>query len=112
MKHTLANRDDTAALLGRGERLQPDTPRQWGRMTAHKAVCHMADSFKTVVGLRPAVPASSLLQRTLVRFIALHTPLQWPRGVPPPPEVDKKKRAPRPVEFARDKQELRTLIER
>ncbi len=112
MKHTLANRNDTAALLGRLERLQSETPRQWGRMTAHQAVCHMADSFKTVIGLRPAVPATSLLQRTVVRFVALHLPLEWPHGVPTRPEVDQETAGTRPIEFARDRQELRALIER
>jgi hypothetical protein len=109
---TLTNPNDKAEILRRLDRLEPDTSRQWGRMTTHQVVCHLADSFKTVIGLRSAVPASSLVQRTLVRYIALHTPLQWPHGVPTRPEVDQEKQGTRPIEFAHDKQELRALIDR
>jgi hypothetical protein len=109
---TLANPGDTEALLRRLSRLTADTPRKWGLMSAHQVVCHLSDSFKVVMGERPATSASNLLMRTLVRFIALHTPLRWPQGAPTMPEVNQQIGGTKPLEFARDVGELRALIER
>jgi hypothetical protein len=98
-------------LLRRIDRLRPDSPRQWGRMTAHQAVCHLNDSFKAVMGLRSVSPAVTLVSRTLLRFVALHTPLPWPKGgVETRPEVDQEKGGTRPGDFAADVAELKALI--
>jgi hypothetical protein len=32
--------------------------------------------------------ATGLFQRTMMRWVALHTPLPWPKGVPTRPEID------------------------
>jgi hypothetical protein len=50
----LANRDK---LLDRLARLRPDTPRRWGKMTAHQMVCHCTDAFRNLLGERPTDPA-------------------------------------------------------
>ena len=34
-------------------RVTPDAPRLWGRMNARQMVCHLADSFRAVLGERP-----------------------------------------------------------
>jgi hypothetical protein len=109
---TLANPADKEALLQRIARLRPDSPRQWGRMSPHQAVCHMNDSFKVAAGERAARAATTLLSRTVIRFVALHTSLPWPQGVPTRPEVDQEGNGTKPIEFARDRAELRSLIER
>ena len=99
-------------LLSRLRRVRPDTPRRWGRMSAPQMVCHLGDSFKGVMGLRGIIPATTLLNRTLVRCIALHTPLPWPKGVPTRPEVDQEVGGTPPGEFERDVRDLEALIER
>lgn len=109
---TVANPADTAALLHRLSQLTPASPRQWGRMSPHQAVCHLADSFRVITGERPAKAVDTALSRTVFRFVALHTPLPWPRGVPTGEAVDQERGGSRPVEFARDAGELRRLIER
>ena len=101
------------SLLRRLDRLRPDSPRQWGRMNAHQAVCHLNDSFKGIIGLRPASPDETWFSRRVLRVIALHTPLPWPKGgVPTRPEVDQEKGGTRPGDFAADVAELHALIDR
>jgi hypothetical protein len=91
-------------LILRLDRLQPTTARRWGTMTPHEMLCHVTDSFAAVLGDRPASSAETWLSRTVIRWIALHTPLPWPHGVPTRPEVDPKRDGTRPLEFERDRQ--------
>jgi hypothetical protein len=96
-----ANIDELILRLGR---LQPTTARRWGKMTAHEVLCHLSDAFLAVLGDRPASSAETWLSRTVVKWIALHTSLPWPHGVPTRPEVDPKRDGSRPLEFERDRQ--------
>ncbi len=109
---SVANPSDKAALLQRLAQLTPESPRRWGRMSPHQAVCHLADSFKVIIGERPAKSVATLLTRTVFRFVALNTPLPWPKGAPTGKEVDQEAGGTRPLDFARDMNELRMLIER
>jgi hypothetical protein len=94
-------------------RLTPDTSRRWGSLTAHEMLCHLSDSFRGMLGERTTTKApSSAIQRQLVRFIALHTPMPWPKGVPTRPEVNPHQLGTKPVAFEPDRLELRTLMRR
>jgi hypothetical protein len=106
------NQSDKTAILQRLRQLKPDSPRRWGRMTPHQAVCHLSDAFRATMGERAASPASDAKPRTLLKFIALKTPIPWPKGYKTRPEIDQEQGGTRPVEFARDVQELERLIER
>jgi hypothetical protein len=108
---TLANRVDKASILGRLERLTQNSPRQWGRMSPHQAVCHLSDSFRVAMGRREASQAQTWFNRTVGRFVALHTAVPWPHGVPTRPEVDQLIGGTTPVEFAHDLRELAVAIE-
>jgi len=99
-------------VIDRLGHLDAASPRRWGTMTAHEMVCHLSDSFLAVLGDRPASPAETWLSRTVVKWVALHTPLQWPHGVPTRPEVNPKALGTKPVEFARDRQKVVDLIRR
>jgi hypothetical protein len=81
-------------------------------MTPHEMLCHLADSFSAVLGERAASPADTWLSRTIVKWIALHTSLPWPQGVPTRPEVDPKRDGTKPVEFERDRKAVVELIRR
>ena len=81
-------------------------------MTPHQMVCHLGDSFLAVLGERPASSKETWLSRTVVKWIALHTSLPWPHGVPTRPEVDQKIGGTKPVEFERDRQKVVDLIRR
>jgi hypothetical protein len=91
--------------------LTPVSRAQWGRMSAHQAVCHLADSFRFALGRKPASEATGILQRTLIKWIALYVPLTWPKGTPTRPEMEQGVGGTPPREFAGDREELAGLIE-
>ena len=107
--NTAANVDELACRLGQ---LRPTSARQWGTMTPHEMVCHLGDSFSAVLGERQASSKETWLSRTVVKWIALHTALPWPQGVPTRPEVNPKENGTKPVEFERDRARVLELLQR
>jgi hypothetical protein len=99
-------------LIARLERLEATTERMWGSLTAPEMICHLADSFLAVLGERPASSGESWLSRTYVKWIALHTSLPWPQGVPTRPEVDPHVAGTRPANFEPDREKVVGLIRR
>jgi hypothetical protein len=110
-KGALSNPADTAHLLKRLRTLREDSPRQWGRMSAHQAVCHLSDSFLGVMGRRAIGDRSNPLSRSVMKTIALYAPAKWPKGIPTMPEVDQEIGGTKPTEFEHDRQQLVRLIE-
>ena len=92
--------------------LQPDTKARWGRMSAHQAVCHLADALRMVLGERSTVIKGNLLLRTVVRFSALTMPMPWPKGTDTAPELDQERGGTAPTDFSADKDDLATLVDR
>ena len=102
----------TDQLVARLEKLHDKRPRAWGKMTAHEMLCHLADSFAGVMGERPITPAVTWLNRTVVKYVALHTSLTWPKGSPTRPEVDQTIGGTKPADFARDRERVIVLLRR
>jgi hypothetical protein len=75
-------------------------------------LCHLSDSFEAALGERYASSATGLLQRTLIKRIALYTPVRWPKGVPTRPEVEQGRGGTPPVDFELDRLRLVKSIER
>lgn len=101
--------DGIVARLGK---LHDKRPRAWGRMTAHEMLCHLADSFEGVLGDRPISSAETWIQRTIIRRIALHTNLAWPKGVKTRPEADTSIGGTRPTDFNTDRDRVIALLRR
>lgn len=102
-----ANIDELILRIGQ---LDPTSARQWGTMSPHEMLCHLADSFAAVLGDRPISSADTWLSRTVVKWIALHTSLLWPHGAPTRPEVNPKRDGTKPVAFERDRTTVVQLI--
>jgi hypothetical protein len=81
-------------------------------MSAHEMLCHLADSFLGVMGERPITPADTWKNRTIIKYIALHTSLPWPKSTPTRPEVDQTIGGTRPAEFTRDRDRAIALLRR
>jgi Protein of unknown function (DUF1569) len=109
---TLADQHCQAELVRRLRTLPPDAVRRWGSMSAPQMVCHLGDACRMALGGKPVSVASSRVQRTLVKWIALYAPLRWPAGVPTRPEIDQQHAGTRPANFAADIAEVETLLAR
>ena len=107
--HVSAHVDEVILRLGK---VQTDSVRVWGTMTSHEMLCHLSDSFSAMMGDRPASSVDTFVSRTLVRWIALHTSLPWPKGVKTRPEVDPKRGGSKPVEFESDRARVLELLRR
>ena len=81
-------------------------------MTAHQMVCHLSDSFLVPMGAKAVSMASSPLQRTVVKFLALYAPMKWPAGVKTRPEVEQGVGGTAPGEFESDRRSLIVAVQR
>jgi hypothetical protein len=106
---TAGNVDELALRLNQ---LRSTSSRKWGTMTPHEMLCHLGDSFEAVLGERTASSKETWLSRTVVKWVALHTSLTWPQGVPTRPEVNPKLDGTKPVEFERDRGRVLELMRR
>ncbi len=80
-------------------------------MSAHQMVCHLSDAFRVVIAQKSVSHATGLLQRTVLKWIALRLPLAWPTGIRTRPEVDQELGGTKPGDFAADVAQLETLVE-
>jgi hypothetical protein len=108
---TLADPNVRATCQSRIARLDPEASAKWGRMTAAQMVCHLNDSFRVAMGEKYASPATSLLQRTFIKWVALRTPVRWPPGVPTRPEIEQGRGGTPPAEWESDRAELLRLMD-
>lgn len=99
------------SLIGRLESVRPDSARKWGRMTPAQMLVHLSDSFLTCAGKRPVqTSAETFFSRTVVKALAIHSPMPWPKGVPTMKEVDAERGGSKPGEFERDRAETIALM--
>ena len=85
---TLAHERDRAEIARRLTTIRPDARALWGKMSAHQMVCHLSDSFRMALGRKTAKDVGGVLQRTVVKWIALYVPVRWPTELVTVPEVD------------------------
>lgn len=98
-------------LRERLKRLQPNSSRQWGKMTAHEAVCHLSDSFRVCMGAKAVSSKTGIVERSVMKWAALYLPVPWPKGVPTRPEVEQGVGGTPPGRFAEDRDALAQLID-
>ena len=108
---TLASPQDKQEVLQRLAQLRGDSPRAWGKMTAPQMICHLSDAFRMMIAGKPVQARDNFFTRTVVKWVALQAPMQWPHGIKGPPEVDQLIGGTRPDAFASDQLELVSLTE-
>ena len=62
------------------------------------------------LGQKRTSDASSLLSRTVIKYLALYVPLQWRPGIVTRPEVDQAVGGTKPIEFGADLKEAAELL--
>jgi hypothetical protein len=80
-------------------------------MTPHQMVCHLTDSFRAGVGERNVSSAANPFTRTVIKWIAVRTPVPWPHGIPTRPEVEQGRGGTPPSDWERDCAALREVVE-
>lgn len=63
------------------------------------------------LGAKPVSPATGLLQRTALKWVALYAPLPWPSGILTRPEIDQQFGGTCPGDFRADVAEAARLLE-
>ena len=109
---TLDNEQARQEILQRLKSIHPDSPRVWGRMSAHQMICHLNDGFRIYMNEKPAKPVPVWYPRPVLRWFALWAPIPWPRGFKAPPELDQQIGGTPPAEFQSDVNQLHALIAR
>jgi hypothetical protein len=109
---TLSNPKDKQEIITRLQMIQPESQRQWGKMSAHQMLCHLSDSFRGVIGERSLSRMPGPYPRRLIKWFALYVPLPWPHGFRTRPEMDQQIGGTRPAEFTSDVQDLYRLLDR
>lgn len=87
-------------LESRLKSLRADTPRRWGSLSPAEVLCHLGDATESVLA-RPGGDAGP--HRRLRRWVALRSPLPWPRGARTPDRVNPRVAGTRPTDFETDK---------
>ena len=108
---SLANAADCDEILSRVRAVDASAVRQWGTMTSGEMLCHLADANECALGRRIAVPVDNILQRTVVKFVALTIPIQWPHGIPTRPEFDPQRAGTKPDIFEADRARVARLVQ-
>jgi uncharacterized protein DUF1569 len=108
---TLASARDRDELLRRLRTVRADSPRRWGLMTAHQMLRHVGDAYRMGSGEVVVSDATGLAQRTVIKWIALYTPLTWPPGIPTRPEIDQQAISAAAGDFAEDLARTISLLE-
>jgi hypothetical protein len=103
---TLQDPESLEELCDRLRTVSLHSARLWGTMTPHQMICHLNDSLKMGIGERITGMRTSPLSRTVVKWIALYAPMQWPQGIRTIPEVDQQAGGTKPIAFERDRDEL------
>src|SRR5688500_5773575 len=108
---SLWRESDRRALLGRLRALSPDATPRWGRLTARRALPHLADAARFALGdvhaPRQGGRAARLLRVPPVkRFVVYGLP--FPRHAPKVPALF----ATAPTDWASDLASLERLLER
>lgn len=99
-------------LLNRLHKLQVNSARQWGKMTANEMLCHLSDSYMVGMNTKPSVFIGNFFTTTLLRWLAVSAPVRWSKGVPTGANVDPQRQGTKPADFTADMQKLEQAMER
>ena len=84
---TIFDTDTRVRLLGRIERLSPNTHRQWGKMSPAEMQVHIGDGLRIALGTKHCAPKNGPLKWPPVRWLVIHSLIPWPKGAPTAPEL-------------------------
>ncbi|MBL0174695.1 MAG: DUF1569 domain-containing protein [Ignavibacteria bacterium] len=77
---TLMSPSDRTIIIERLRALTPDTTARWGSFDAPRMLCHITDQLRIAVGDIGSNRQDTLLRRTLLKWIVIHSPVKAPPG--------------------------------
>ena len=77
---TISDPAVASVLAARLERLTPEQNREWGTLSPHQLLAHLADAADAVMQRRP-FPRASRAPSRLLKYAALYIPRPWPHGI-------------------------------
>ena len=108
MSHSLFDPAGLDVMIARLDRLTPESPRQWGKMSAAQMLAHCQQPLRVAVGDLPLKRSvAGLVFGRLVKKRLL-SPKPWRHGSPTAPEF----RITDERDFAKEKSALRALVQR
>jgi hypothetical protein len=111
---TFANDLDVEEIHRRMARLTSTDQRQFGKMDAGQALCHLREAYRVAADAVPVTWNEKLpLPKLLVKWLALHAPMKWPGGkVKTVRELEAGQPGTVPTEFDADRAGLLEVMER
>lgn len=95
---------DREAMLSRIQRLRPESPRGWGRMSIDQMLWHVNQGLLSALGELELPPTRSPLPGWLMRTLVLNVP--WPKGAPTAPGFEARER----YDFEQERAQLLRLV--
>lgn len=104
---TVAKPEVLAVLVERLSRLRPESERRWGSLTPAEVLCHLADACQSVLDRPGGEPGP---RKRIFKWVALYSPMPWPKGAKTLAKVDPRQDGTRPGDFAADRERAITLL--
>jgi Protein of unknown function (DUF1569) len=98
---------DRQEINDRIARVTWDRPAGWGKFTAPKMICHLAESLKMAMGDLPVAPKRLPIRYPPLKQLIIYA-APFPKGAPTAPEL----LAREPREFANDVADVQALLAR
>ncbi len=112
MTPSFLNPTDHAALLTRIAQLTPETPRQWGTMSAHQMLVHCTDQIRVSTGLKPLKSLSiPKFLRPLMKWFFITRTDGFKPNMRTMKELDANAAMTTPTEFTADRAALLALLD-
>jgi len=111
MSGNINNTDSRNELINRLDKLKPDMPPLWGKMTSEQMLSHLNDAFRCAMGMKSLQTNGypSWLQYP-ARLIFVHW-IKWPKGLPAPPEFQADRGGSSPRDLETERAFLKTMLD-
>lgn len=109
--NNLLNTEARDALIARLQNFQPDSPRQWGKLSASQILPHLADPLRVTLGEKKAHSVANAVTKGFIGKLLVRW-LPWPKSAPTSPDFLPGTGMTEPKSFEEDRQALLLLIHR
>jgi len=111
MKKNLLQPEVKEEILSRINKLNAQTPRQWGKMNLNQMLRHNSDAMRQVYGEIKIAPRGNWFLKQMMRYIILKTDMPTPKEKAETfPEINMVARNINPPDFDSEKKQLYDLV--